>query len=295
MSRGWSGALGAAVAGVSLVFVAALAAAAAGCGDNVGTLSDAAPLPDVGPDEYQPESRGLINLIGGAGGDVHAVLRDRPEPLAPELRGRQGACSLYIRRSLAACLPLCDESSVCVEPGECAARSLPASAGDITVTGLRQRLVFRAAPEGYAPEELPPQELFDSGARIVVSAPGGDVAGFSAELAGVPRLQVGFEAIRLRRGKDTRLTWTAAGVGRVAAVLTVGRSSSQFSSMLLCETDDYGDLTIPAALAARLPSAEANEIEHATMMRLSRALITTAAGPIEIVAGQKVDVELVRE
>jgi hypothetical protein len=294
MRRGWYGDRQARTrrALTSWVLVALLAA---GCGDDRSVTPDASPSPDGGPDQYQPERIGLINLIGGSDGEVQAQLLDRPEPLAPELRDREGVCALYVRRVLDACAPLCDDSSVCVEPGECAAKAQPVTAGDITVTGLRQRLVFRSLDGGYSPESSPPEELFDSGARIRVSAPGGELPGFTAELAGVPRLQVGFSEIRLRRGKATRLTWTAAGVGRVAALLTGGRPGSQVSSMMLCETDDFGDLSIPAALAARLPGADAGEVERAAVMRLSRALVSSSAGVIEIVAGQKVAVELVRE
>lgn len=267
----------------------------AGCGDDLAVARDAAPVPDNGPNEYQPEAIGLINLIGGGGGEVEAVLRNRPDPLAPELRSREGVCSLYVRRTPAACTPPCSAGGICVAAGECAAPAMPASAGVITVTGLRQRLVFRASSSGYQPESPLPEELFDSGARIRVSAPGDEVAGFTAELDGVPHLDVAFSQISLRRGRDTRLLWTAAGVGRVAALITVGRANASFSSMLLCETDDYGDLVIPASIAARLPSAGADEIERAIMLRLQRALVMTPAGPIEIVAGQRVAVGLTRE
>ncbi len=272
------------------------ALAIAGCGDNLVLRPDADLAPE--PSEYQPASVGLVNLIGGAAGEVYAVLRDRPDPLSPRLVTRQGVCSLYLRPVEARCSPGCG-AGVCVAANECVPAASPASAGDITVSGLRQRLVFRPVSDGYAPETLPPVELFDSGARIRVSAPGDRADGFVAELDGVPSLQVAFSRISLRRGKDTRLTWTAAGVGRVAATIFVGRPGAPFSSMLLCEADDYGDLTIPAGIAARLPPAESGEISSATMTRLSRAVLPAhglvAEGPIEVVAGQKLAVELVRE
>lgn len=267
---------------------------AAACGDDLAVPPDAAPIPDARPDEYQPEAIGLVNLIGGANSEVVASLHDRPDPLAPEVRGRQGECTLYVRRTPAVCTPRCGADSVCVAPSECAALALPVSAGDITVSGLRQRLVFRAMPEGYRPESLPPEELFDTGARIRVTAPGGAVPGFSVELAGVPRLAVSFSRISLHPDRDTRLLWTAAGVGRVAALLAVGRPGAPFSSMLLCETDDFGSLSIPAELSARLPRPAADEEDRAAMIRLTRAVLPTPAGPIEVIAGQKVAVELVR-
>lgn len=269
-------------------------AGGAGCGDDLAPVPDAA-IPDGRPDEYQPANVGLINLIGGAGSEVMASLRDRPDPLAPEVRARQGECALYVRPEPASCTPRCDDGSVCVAAGACAALARPVSAGVITVSGLRQRLVFRPMLDGYRPESLPPEELFDSGARIRVTAPGDQVPGFTAELGGVPRLQVDFARIALHADRDTRLLWTAAGVGRVAAILAVGPPAAPFSSLLLCETEDYGALTIPAALAARLPRPGPGEEERATMIRLQRAVLPSAAGPIEIIAGQKVPVELVRD
>lgn len=283
------------VAGASFPLAAALALLATSCGDDLAAPPDAAPNPDARPDEYQPEAIGLVNLIGGADGEVVASLHDRPDPLAPELRGRQGECALYVRRVPAACTPRCGADSVCVAEDECAALAHPVSAGDITVSGLRQRLVFRTSPDGYRPESLPPEELFDTGARIRVTAPGATVAGFSVELDGVPRLAVGFSQLVLHADRDTRLHWTAAGVGRVAAVLAVGRPAAPFSSMLLCEADDYGSLTIPAELAARLPRPGAGEEDRAAMIRLQRAVLPTPAGVIEVIAGQKIAVELVRE
>jgi hypothetical protein len=265
------------------------------CGDDASPLPDASPILDGRADEYQPQAIGLINLIGGAGGEVLARLRDRPDPLAPEVRGRHGECALYVRPTPAACTPRCGEDSVCIGPDECAPLDRQVSAGVITVSGLRQRLVFRPMPDGYRPESLPPDELFDAGARIRVSAPGAEVPGFSAELDGVPRLVVGFSRIELSPDRDTRLVWTAAGVGRVAAVLAVGRPAAPFSSMLLCESDDYGALTIPAQLARSLPRPGPDEEERATMIRLQRTVLAAAAGPIEILAGKKVTVELVRQ
>jgi hypothetical protein len=298
MSRGWIGErqqVRGRATRVTLLAALLTASITGACGDDLTVERDAPTPPDTGPDEYQPEAIGLINLIGGGGGEVEAVLHNRPQPLSPELRGREGVCALYVRPTPAACNPPCGAGGICVAVGECAAPAVPVSAGVITVTGLRQRLVFRASSSGYLPESQPPEELFDSGARIRVTAPGDEVAGFTTELDGMPHLDVAFSQIALRRGRDTRLLWTAAGVGRVAAVMTVGRANAPFSSMLLCETDDYGDLTIPASIAARLPAASSDEVERAGMLRLQRAVLKTPAGPIEVVAGQRVAVGLTRE
>jgi hypothetical protein len=261
------------------------------CGDNLLPRPD----PYVGDDqdEYQPGRVGLISLVGGAGGLVAAVLQDRGEPLLPVVKAREGGCAIYTRPVEGSCTPGC-KGEVCTNSNECTPVAKPVSAGVITVTGLRQGLIFRPGPAGYVPESQPPIELFDSGARIHVSAPGAIVEGFSVDLSGVPRLEVSFDRITLTRGKDTRLTWTAAGVGRISIAVVIAAAGSPFSSMLLCEGDDNGSLSMPGSLAAKLPEPHLDETQVATITRLQRVVLASATGPIEVVAGSQVPVEIER-
>jgi hypothetical protein len=261
----------------------------AACGDNLLPVPDLGGQPDPGPTEYQPGRIGAVRLLAGVGARVQAELYDRPEPLAPEIKAREGVCVLYARPAEGACSPACG-LGICTSQDQCTPAPRSVDAGAITVTGLRQGLVFRSGPAGYQPESLLPEELFDSGARIRVSAPGADAPGFVAELAGVPRLEVDFDRLALRRAKDTRLTWTAAGVGRVAVAVTVGRAAEPFSSLLLCEDDDNGAMTVAGALVARLPEPRAGEVQAATVTRLQRAVWPAPVGPIEIVVGSQVTV-----
>ncbi|MEZ4361817.1 MAG: hypothetical protein R3B48_16630 [Kofleriaceae bacterium] len=270
----------------------ALWIATLGCGDDLAPTPDAAAGAED-PQGYQPARVGLIHLLGGPGGSVEARLFDQPDPLAPVLRGEHGACKLYQRPSEAVCT-LC--TGVCVEPERCVAAPAPQSAGTITVSGLRQSLEFRPRDFGY--ETAAPSggdDLFDVGARIRVSASGDAVAPFSVALSGVPPLQPGAPRVVLERERDTRVTWTAAGVGRVALVI-VNRApgSAEFSSMLLCETEDYGTLTIGRALAVRLPEPRAEEEQVATIARVRRAVVALGSGPLEVVVGYRVRLALVR-
>jgi hypothetical protein len=270
--------------------LAVACAGSAGCGDNLAVRPDAS-LPDAGPDEYQPASVGSISLISGTGGAVFAVLRDRPEPLAPRLTARQGVCSIYLRPQEASCTPDCGDQ-VCSDENQCATKATAVSAGPITVTGLRQKLMFRPGPSGYDLESQPPGQLFDSGARIRVSAPGEVMAGFAAEIEGVPGLEIGFQRLILRRSKDTRLSWTAGGVGRIAVTVETGPPGAPFSSLLRCEADDNGSMTVPRDLVAQLPDLEDGEQQAAAVIRLQRMVLTSLAGPIEIVAGSQVPVDV---
>ena len=251
------------------------------CGDDFTPPEDLAPKPS----EYQPGRVGLVSLLSGGGG-VEASLYERPDPLAPEVRVVEGECTLYTRPDEGACVPACGPG-VCTPANQCVEVPRPASAGVITVTGLRQGLRFQPRPGGYELDTPPPVELFDPGASIRVIAAGADLPAFSAQLSGVPPLEVAFDTITLRGDRATRLIWTAAGVGRVSLEITIARPGAPLSAMLLCEADDNGSLTIPAAIAGRLRAPLEGESVRGTIARLERSVITTAAGPIEIVAGSR--------
>jgi hypothetical protein len=270
---------------------ALLAGAIVGCGDDAAPVPDAA-IADPRPTGYLPNRVGVIHLLSGPAGQVDAELHDRPDPLAPVLRHQLGSCDLYLQPVAEDCGP-CD--GVCVSVDECAARPRPASAGPISVTGLRRGLVFRPGPLGYDADSEPSKDLFEVGAHIRVVASGDQVPGFSADLTGVPPLEVGFAELVLARGRDTRLIWTAAGVGRVAVtVVTRPVGGAGFSSMLRCEADDFGTMTLGADIAARLPEPRADEEQLATVSRLHRTVLPLAAGPVELLVGSQLEVPLRR-
>ncbi len=256
------------------------------CGDDVP--APGAGDPGADSTQYQPRRIGLVQLLTGAGGVV-AELADRADPLAPEVVDREGECLLYARPEEGDCATPCPDG-VCSPAGECSPRPHLASAGIITVTGLRQTLRLVPGPQGYQAESPPPADLFAVGASIRVSAQGAAVPPFSAQFLGVPPLELSFDAIELRAGRPTRLTWTAAGVGRVSAELFVGRPGAPYRQLLLCETDDNGSISIPSGIAARLRSPASDEEVSAQVTRLERSVIAVPSGPIEIVVGSRVPV-----
>lgn len=265
----------------SSIVVALLSCAA--CGDNLVPADPDADNSAV----YQPERVGLVALMSG-NGSVEASFNDRPDPLAPVKIAEQGECKLYERPSPGTCSADCGDG-VCSPEGQCAPLPRAASAGIITVTGLRQGLRLRPGPAGYQPESLPPPDLFDAGASIRVSAPGDTAPAFAAELSGVPALEVAFELVATVPGRPTRLIWTAAGLGRVALEISFAPVGARFTRMLLCEADDNGALTIPAEIAARLGAPLEGELARATMTRLERVVLAGALGPVEVLAGSRIE------
>jgi hypothetical protein len=271
---------------VLLPLVACLAAA---CGGGGGSAVDAAAHPDAGPDDLRPDRIGFVNLIEGGGFlSVFALIQDRPELPTPVLAASDGECSVYVRPDPALCNPACTDG-VCTATDVCTPYAVNASAGDITVTGLHDPLVFRPGPYGYTPDPPPSGDLFDAGAAITLTAPGDVSPGFTAALTGVPELAAPFQNLELVDDEDEAITWTAASAAKIQIALVVGWHGAPHEAVLVCETADDGAFTIPGGLIAQLPRASSGLEQHLSwIQRLDREVLASPAGPIEIVVGSQV-------
>jgi hypothetical protein len=253
--------------------------------------ADAGPQPDAGPNDFRVDKIGFVNLIENGAGyySLFALIQDRPELPTPITLAQDGECTVYGRPAPAFCEPACVDS-LCTAPDVCTPWGANASAGTITVTGLKQALVFQHGMYGYEPQPPPAGDLFDGGDVITVSAPGEVTPGFSVNVTGVATLTAPFQNVELVDGVDHEFTWTAASGGaRILLALIVGWHGGPYEAMLLCETDDDGALSVPGALIAQLPRQTTGLEQHPSwLMRFSRATVSTPAGPIEIVAGSQV-------
>jgi hypothetical protein len=258
------------------------------CGGG-GASVDATPPPDAGPDDLRPDKIGFINLVeGGTFLSVFAQIQDGPELPTPVLDTTDGECAVYVRPEPAACTPACT-SGVCTAPDTCTPYPANASAGDITVTGLRAPLVFTTGPFGYTPEPAPGADLFDAGAAITVSAPGDVSAGFTANLVGVPALEAPFQNVELVDGVDMPVTWTAANAAEIQLALVVGWHGAPPEAVLVCETADDGAFSIPGSIITALPRASTGLEQHTSYLaRFDREVVILPTGPIEIVVGSQV-------
>jgi hypothetical protein len=176
---------------------------------------------------------------------------------------------------------------------ECAPFPGSLSAGAITVTGLLEPLRFLPSEYGYTPDgELPEDEVFGDDAVIVVSAPGEEVPAFTLQATGVPPLQADVsESLQIDDGEDELIQWTAAGVGRIQLLLVFGHHGAPYLSLLVCETDDDGELVVPGDLIAQFPRPPLSVLHHPSWLaRFNRDVIDTAAGPIELFVASRLEV-----
>lgn len=255
------------------------------CGGPAGDAADAPPLVDAGPNDHRPDRVGVINL---ANGDTFAIIQDRAELPTAAVIARDGACAIYDRPAPASCTPACTDG-LCTAANTCTPWPANASAGTLTVTGLRAPLTFRPSDFGYVAEPPPPDPLFDPGATIRVSAPGDATPAFTASVIGSAPLAAPFQNLTLVDGRDQPIRWTAANDATIQIALVVGWHGAPYEAMLLCETADDGEHVIPGALIAKLPRASSGLEAHPSWLRrISRTIVDVPAGPIEVIAGSQV-------
>lgn len=267
--------------------IVAMVAALAACGDS-GATPDAGVLVDAGPDDHHPDRVGFVNLVEGGFTSVFAMIQDGPELPTLTLAARDGDCAIYKRALNPRCDPACT-TGVCTATDTCTPWPKNAGAGTITVSGLRSPLAFRGGQFGYVPEPAPGEDLFAPGALIRVTAAGDITPAFTASVTGVAPLEAPFQNLTLVDGRDSTVTWTAAGDARIQVALVVGWHGAPYEAMLLCETEDDGELLIPGATIAKLPRASSSLESHPSwIMRFDRTAVTVPEGPIEVIAGSQV-------
>ncbi|MBN2357924.1 MAG: hypothetical protein JXR83_00625 [Deltaproteobacteria bacterium] len=247
--------------------------------------ADAGPAPP-----FRPDRRGWIELIEHpTRGEAYALIRSGPEVPQPTLLATQGDCAIYTHPMADLCDPPCD--GFCAPGGECQPHPQFTSAGAIAVTGLVQALSFVPSTWGYEPTPQPGLDLFAAGALISASAPGEVAPGFSLEVTGVAPLVTQATSLTLIDGIDATVAWTPEHDGRIQLALLVGFHGAPYEALLLCESDDDGELTVPGALIGQLPRPQnANQPHPSSLTRFRRALAPDSSGPIELLVGSRVEV-----
>jgi hypothetical protein len=223
-----------------------------GCGDRAGNL----PVPPGQDPGYQPDRIGEIRIEEwDATSYVWARIWEGPG-LPPESQvARTGDCALYRHQPEAICSQPCD--GFCQAPGGCLPNPRLASAGSITVTGLQQPLVLEPNDFGYSPSPVdPPADLFELGAVVTARAAGGATPSFAVSARGVLPLTTDLETMVLEDDREAIARWVAGpdiGGARIQLALYSGWHGAPYETLLLCETDDDGELTISQDLIVQLP------------------------------------------
>jgi hypothetical protein len=255
----------------------------------------AAPLDDAGGEDpgYGIDLAGALRLfeypVGGAG--VVAFLGEPAQPLEVEV-ARVGDCSIYTHAGEDPCARTCSYGRC--NPGECQ-HAEHLTSGDIHVDGLNHSLEVVDSELGYLVAPAPASDLFDDDAVVTATSDGGDVEPFTVSARGVAPLEVEASSWALVDGEDFPVSWTASddAAARIQIALRVGWLGVPYQMMLLCETADDGDLTIPGALIAQLPPVGGPPYypHPSAITRFTRSVVTTSAGPFELLVGSLVGVD----
>jgi hypothetical protein len=247
---------------------------------------------------YVGNRAGTLLLTEGQGGFINfgAFFYDRTELPEATLVASDGECEVWTHPTPPAlCTPPCP-SGFCVADDFCEPFPVPANHGDISIAGLDAPLRFDWFNAGYLSDPpSPPEELFSDGAAITASAPGAEAPAFSIAVTGVADLEADLDledghTLTIEDGVDEVVRWTAAGSGRIQLALLVGHHGSPYEALLVCESEDDGELVVPGSLVSLFPRRQPTGLEqHSSWIaRFSRGVVETDAGPIELFLSHRV-------
>jgi hypothetical protein len=267
-------------------------------------------VPETEDDVSQPsddvalrfELAGSIQVIeqysGGlgavAGSWIYVDLGDRPDPMLYRFEHGDGACKVW---SLAttSCGAGCDLGELCDVDASCRPMAAPISAGDITFGGLVTAITAKSSGGLYTLDPEPPADgLFAPGASITVSAEGAALPAFTATVSGVADLRIqGSGLVELADQKQTVLSWAPAGDGsEVEAILQLGWHGAPATGIIACRApDSAGEIVVSPDIIQRFPYFGGIGLFQVPswIERVSRAIVETPAGPIEVTASSRVN------
>lgn len=275
--------------------------------DTSDTTPGDTPDGDVGPPPEDPLGlrftlSGSVQIVetysSGAGEPVGSWifvdLRDAPLPLPYLARAEDGACKVWTL-SDTPCDPSCEPGQICDATGTC--RDYPSSvtAGQLLFEGLATSITAHPTEFGgytFIPE--PPADLFAAGAAITVAAEGSASHDrFTAGVTGVADLAIeGTGLVELVDGQPTTLTWAPAGDDSIVeVVLQLGWHGAPATGVIVCRApDSAGEIVISPDVIAPFPYFTFGLFQAPSWIeRLTRTLIPTDGGPLEITASSRVN------
>ncbi len=177
------------------------------------------------------------------------------------------------------CDPDCPPDEYCTSGGECVPTPSFAESGTITIDGLTQPVSLEPSAWGYPPPWDLPADLFAAGDPVTLGSAGGATPALSAAVAGAEPLVAALPCDDPPpTDQDLVITWTpgTSPSARIRWEMTQDVHLFQ-GPRIRCETDDDGELTVPAAMIA----AYMNGMKHfLTLTRVEGEVAEVGGGNV---------------
>lgn len=167
-----------------------------------------------------------------------------------EATTQEGSC-VYLEAMLGEiCDPACTEG-YCRLDGECSLWPQYQNAGALTMTGFSVATTFTIGDLGYERTSSLVDDLFSASTTAQVVAQGGEFFPFSITGQGVDTIDPLNCDQEMTAGTDFVLTWTNPDPGARIRLELISMMHAGNGPMVLCESDDTGSITVPAAIVDR--------------------------------------------
>ena len=173
------------------------------------------------------------------------------------------------------CDPPCEFEDYCTPDGVCEPWPSYRQAGVMTLEGLTETLTLTPHESGFYLATDLPADLFETGATVTLLAEGGETPAFEIATLAPPPLEPGLDCQPdLPQGHDLVVTWDADGGDATIRWEMISAFHAGDGPMVLCETEDDGELVVPAALIdAYLPDRSVYETFQLSRLRQAYAAV----------------------
>ncbi len=261
------------------------------------TDSDTDADSDLSAAVYPGEVIGRVHVYEASWGGhspyarVMVELWDGRQPAAQTLVDQDGDCSVMDGPRIYGwdCDPPCSDEEMCVED-HCEAYPGLAPSGTVTVSGLGTAdAVFEPGSDGRYPSSYDwPEDLFAANDPISVTSTGGATPALDMSAWGVEPLEVTVES--LVPGQPMRLQWTPPSKdqrSRIQVMLQTGWHGSSSMTTIWCDTEDDGELIVPASLTGQFDIPSCGECESSTIARYTHDTVDFGSGPVQLFVGSE--------
>lgn len=178
-------------------------------------------------------------------------------------------------------------TEICAGDDLCVPSPLKGSAGEISVSGLKQEL--NVSPNGitldYSQTFTDPYPGFEPGAAIVLNAPGDVFEAFTLRGEGVQALTSELDTAQVQSGSATELSWQAAetsGANTEMAILLTVNAHGGTGAWIECVAPDTGHFEIDEPLVTQLIELGLSGFPRVTLSRRTVDSTQIAEGCVEL-------------